>query len=251
MLVTSYFQYNVKIYLFGNNMIKRLIKIIQKAKHTKAEKIEESESCDPPYSIRNSRTDLERYKCLDKKTNKYVENKYIKELRDNEELNKAPFSDRIVLIDPPYKTTSGYYEYPPEAYHDMETQEKLPDGIMNVKITRIIGFNNCGQMIPCKDMTFKELLFEKIWGCSLTKETIEYFISNDMKAYGYDGFREMPEDPENSIDAHRARGGISLSEREDGYFIVSNGKHRVLMAMYAIYQKYGADGYLKKVRVIR
>ena len=222
--------------------------LLRKKKY-KGEEVIDSENISIPFEIRNSKTNLNRYKCLDSKS-KEVENKYIKELRDNEEFNKAPFSDRVVVIMPQYKRLSNHYEHTKETYIDMETGEKLPDGIMNIEIMRIVGFENCGQMIPCEGMTFKELLFEKIWGCSLTKETIKYFTSNDMKAQGYDGYREMPENREKRINGSYARGGIILTEIEGGYFIVTNGKHRVLMAMYAIFQKDGENGYLKKVKVI-
>lgn len=157
------------------------------------------------------------------------DNPSLEELRDRELIAKAPFSDRVVVVG--WNNTDYTLPYDPDCFDAGKTVDCTKD----VPIGRILGISNAGHLYKNLDKgsgdTFREALFEHLYGLGITPESLKFLGSNALKT------QRMPQAEGCSL----SRGGIEMIEC-DGWFIVNKGQQRVIMAMYHIFQRDRVDG---------
>jgi len=166
-----------------------------------------------------------------------VENAIIKEIRDNEIDNPAPFSDRT-LIDWQFEEQ---FEKP-EGFLNHETKlVEQSEGPIDIPIDKIIGVGSTNNLDNHRiGMTFKEALFEGVHGNGLTQASKNFLLSAESKD------KEMPHKP--IVGAHKTRSARGIKATRYGdYFVINNGQQRVIFAMYLIWQRDGAKGVLRAV----
>lgn len=171
------------------------------------------------------------------------ENPFLKQIRDHDIDNPAPFGkNRLLLLDDD-RTVA---ECPETKYFREPTTWVLED----VPIERIAGICDPGHLDNYSyGMSLREILFNCLHGVSLTQGSLDYFIGDAIKGdyhKSQPGYSDMPQDMA-CIGNARSRGGINLVKRGDVYF-ATRGQQRTLMAMFWIYQK-GRGGVLTNVSV--
>lgn len=168
-----------------------------------------------------------------------VENEIIKEIRDNEIDNPAPFSDRTLIdwqFEEQFEKPDGFLKYAPKLGEKSE-------GPIDIPIDKIIGVGSTNNLDNHKiGMTFKEVLFEGVHGNGLTQASKNFLLSAESKD------KEMPHKP--IVGAHKTRSarGVEVTRYGD-CFVINNGQQRVIFAMYLIWQRDGAKGVLRNVTV--
>ncbi len=119
------------------------------------------------------------------------------------------------------------------------------DENIDIPVSQIIGINCSGNLDNyVRGMTFREVLFESLHGTGITEDTVNFLLSNDSKD------REMPHSPRKDIPKSFSKRGMEVTQYGD-WFVITNGQQRGIIAMYLIWQKFGNDGLLKNVNVIR
>lgn len=183
---------------------------------------------------------MNRYKLFES------ENQFISLIRDNELLNPAPFSSDILL---------DFSQTQVEQVHPLEIKNHERNNfIESVPIQSIVGIDNTNNLDNYeKGMTFREVLLECLHGESLIKESLDYFIGEDVKS-DYDSdhpqYREFPQNPQWKGTSAFGRSGVGVTKRGDVYYI-DQGKQRSIMAMFGIFQNSGINGLYKNIRVER
>jgi len=173
------------------------------------------------------------------------ENEQMREIRDGEEKNPAPFGSKtFLLLDHP--ESLRVLEHSPGDLKSLRTY------IGDVPISKIVGMRKETWLEGFQHgMTFRDVLFKCLHGQSLVPESLDYFLSSRMKAHSKcctEGFYYFPQDDElKGTDAY-GRKGIRFARRGDYYF-VEQGQQRSIMAMFWIFQKIGIEGKLQQVDV--
>lgn len=167
------------------------------------------------------------------------ENPCLKQLRDNDLLNPAPFSHRTMVI----LCNDGARDYiKPFDFDPYLTIGQWVETRQDVPVGKILGISNPGHLHGFEPgMTYREVLFECLHGYGIIPETLTFLASGENKDH------EIPqEDDPNRQKA--SRGGMELIQYGDWY-VIKNGQQRGIMAMFHIWQTYGGNGLLLNVRV--
>jgi hypothetical protein len=176
------------------------------------------------------------------------ENECIRQIRDEELRNPAPFSSKQLFeVDHQGATT----QHPGLQYDPLACPEYF---VADVPIRRIVAISTGNNMEPFKNgMSFRQVLFGCLHGHSLIPASLDYFLSDCLKSDKHTTHADYCEYPQsNAVDSSLkgfGRGGIGLTQRGE-YLYVDQGQQRTLLAMFWIYQNVGEDGLLKGVRVL-
>lgn len=158
-------------------------------------------------------------------------NPSLERLRDQELVARAPFSDRVIVDG--WNNTDFTLPYDPDYFDAGNYVETVKD----VPIGRILGISCAGHLYQNfesdRGSTFREALFEHLYGGGIIPESLEFLGSDAPKD------QEMPQ----AEGCHESRSGIIMIEC-DGWFITQRGQQRVIMGMYHIFQRDGVDGTL-------
>jgi len=166
----------------------------------------------------------------------YPENPVLSRIRDEEIRNPAPFGNKTLIMQ-----TNHFekFDYPPG--FNAKPKYLVGNGsYVDIPIRRIAGvlLGNLYEYEP--GMTFREVLFNCLHGLHFNEDSIEFLMSDEPK-------NDPP--PYNRAFKHHGgtpRGGIGFSKYGD-WFLVNQGTQRVLLSMFAIYQRDGIEGTLKNV----
>jgi len=174
------------------------------------------------------------------------ENPFLAQSRNTEQANPAPFSNRE-LVDFGFDKSNSIYSL-------VEQKGKRSYFVEDVPVVDIIGLSNTNNLENYKEgMTFRDVLFNCLHGASLTKESLMYFLGDDLKSDKHQmepEYRVFPQDDKYVGGKGYARGGVGLTKRGNVYY-VDQGKQRTIIAMFYIYQICGVSGLYRKVRVDR
>ncbi len=174
------------------------------------------------------------------------ENAILAQIRDEELKNPAPFSNREIVDFGMPKSESLY---PLD-----EQGGEFSDSVEDVPIIDIVGLSNTNNLDNYEEgMTFRDVLFKCLHGASLTKESLQYFVGDDLKSDKHEcnpEFTYFPQDEKYMGSKGYARRGVGLTKRGD-VFYVDQGKQRTIIAMFHIYQVFGSGGLFRRVRVER
>ncbi len=172
------------------------------------------------------------------------ENPWLKVIRDNELANPAPFSGLPLLVG------GG----PENIAKCPDLGSEIRGGhcvVADVPVIDIVAINVDGNLDNYeRGMTFREVLFNCLHGHSLTQHTLDWFLSDCVKA---DHRRHSPEYvayPQNENVPAKAKGtrGVELT-RYGNKYVIEQGKQRTLIAMFWIFQNRGPAGLFKGVGV--
>lgn len=181
---------------------------------------------------RDSRENLTRYTLFSKE-----ENPILSELRNEELRNPAPFSNQTLI------TLDSVFEKP-IGFKMTEPRSKFKEfNSVDIPITKIIGLEITNNLDNYKEgMTFREVLFECLHGDGITQASIDFLTGSESKNLTLPHTRNKENPKSNS------RGPLKITKYGEWY-IVENGQQRAIIAMYAIWQKYGNNGTLKNVSI--
>ncbi len=183
----------------------------------------------------NSRSDLKRHMLYG------TENEVLQKMRDQDLINPAPFTHQtLISFDgrgaPDFEKPSNFHHNEPKSVEWIEIRADVP-------VTQIIGLGCTGNLDNYREgMTFREVLFESLHGDGITDESVAFLVGHKSKDL------EMPHQFNRNNPKSRSAGGLELSQYGD-WFIVHNGHQRSIIAMYAIWQRYGDAGLLRNVTV--
>lgn len=185
---------------------------------------------------RTSRMDIKRHSW-----NGSEENQELRILRDKDLNNPAPFTHQTLIsfdnfgaLD--FEKPLNFQDY----YSDSMRSKKVK---INVPIKQIIGLSITGNLDNYSEgMSFREVLFESLHGDGIIEESVEFLIGPESKDI------DMPHRFNKNNPKSRSSGKLEISQYGD-WFIVNNGKQRAIIAMYAIWQRYGDCGLLQNVTV--
>ena len=166
-----------------------------------------------------------------------VEPEAIGELRRRDLASPAPFSHRAMLVQSTLSTTD--FELPPGfrpyEYHSPRN--------MHIPVHRIAGIGNGNHLDNFQNgMTFQEVLFESLHGQGITNESLDFLTGEKSKDL------EMPHVPFGDDPKTRSKYSLKLSAYGD-WFIITGGQQRGIVAMFAIWQRFGTGGLLHNVTV--
>jgi hypothetical protein len=174
------------------------------------------------------------------------ENCVIAKLRDTEEINQAPFSNKT-LIEWDLSTDSKYIC--PVIYRDYANVKGVSK-YGDAPVLKILGACTTNNMATgCKEVfepntTYRGTLFNYLHGGNLDVSSLDYFEDENRGTAGM---------PVKRIGNDRK----TRSEREwefvqyGDYFFSSHGHQRTVFAMYHLYQKYGTDAVIKNVKITK
>lgn len=188
--------------------------------------------------FRKSKTKLKRLKF------EGVENPIIAQIREGEMANPAPFSDRVLYV----ASDNDDYTLPSSAkvlgdFPDHETGD--------IPILQIVGVNNSNNMEHIAGMTFREVLFEALHGATLCEDSLDYFLSNDLKDGRFinnKSFRYFDQNDRFIKSKVYGRKGIQGTRLGQNFYI-NQGQQRSILAMFWIWQSRPENLMLQNVQV--
>lgn len=187
------------------------------------------------YSWQQSlKQNLNRYKIYSE------ENQILKQLRDTDLKNPAPFSSQTLII----MDNMGAHQFEkPNGFSALSSP--IEEIIVDIPITKIIGISCSGNLNNFSEgFTFREVLFECLHGDGINDKSVRFLMGSKLKNQNMPHERN-PENPKSY-----SKGPLRLIQYGE-WFIVSNGQQRAIVAMYAIWQAFGKNGLLKNVTITR
>lgn len=164
----------------------------------------------------------------------------------------APFSDNLILSDEDLVASSS------ATHPGTHVPSRWDSSLVDIPIKSIVGISSKANLVHERGhdfqvATFGDALFEALHGASLIcPQSLDYLCSPDtIKADGVS--RKLEQMPQianiTSFDSkYKARGGMTFSRHGDQY-IAHAGQQRTIIAMYAIWQRFGDKGMLCNVRL--
>lgn len=162
----------------------------------------------------------------------------LERIRDAELINPAPFSHRRFLTENGAPDEIDCWRpYDTEAYRRWDAP-----AIKDVPILKILGVNNGNHLSNRHEIvSFRDALFIGLHGLGMTEATIEFLCSEADKS-------EPPPTDHPKGYPGDSRRGLELIEY-DGWYFATSGQQRVIVAMYALWQREGFGGVLRNAVV--